>query len=87
MKGHLEIFEHRLKNMVEKLNGIERLDIDQEFLNFEQELGNSIPYYDVKSGSTLADYYASTFTRFIKEKLKSTRMKKLIQPFKINDKS
>ena len=56
--------------MVEKLNGIERLDIDQEFLNLEQELGNTIPYYDVKSGSTLADYYASTFTRFIKDKLK-----------------
>lgn len=70
MKGHLEIFEHRLKNMVTKLPGIERLDIDQEFLNFEQELGNSVPYYDVKSGSTLADYYASTFTQFIKTKLK-----------------
>ena len=70
MKGHLEIFEHRLKNMVTKLPGIERLDIDQEFLNFEQELGKSVPYYDVKSGSTLADYYASTFTQFIKMKLK-----------------
>lgn len=70
MKGHLEIFEHRLKNMVTKLNGIERLDIDQEFQKFEQELGNSVPYYDVKSGSTLADYYASAFTQFIKAKLK-----------------
>lgn len=70
MKGHLEIFEHRLKNMVTKLPGIERLDIGQEFLRFEQELGNSIAYYDVKSGSTLADYYASTFTQFIKAKLK-----------------
>ncbi len=70
MKGHLEIFEHRLKNMVTKLPGIEKLDIDQEFLTFEQELGNSIPFYDVKSGSTLADYYASTFTQFIKTKLK-----------------
>lgn len=70
MKGHLEIFEHRLKNMVTKLPGIEKLNIDQEFLTFEQELGNSIPFYDVKSGSTLADYYASTFTQFIKTKLK-----------------
>ncbi len=70
MKGHLEIFEHRLKNMVTKLPGIEKLDIDQEFLTFEQELGNNIPFYDVKSGSTLADYYASTFTQFIKTKLK-----------------
>lgn len=70
MKGHLEIFEHRLKNMVTKLNGIERLDIDQEFLNFEQALGDTVPFYDVKSGSTLADYYASTFTQFIKAKLK-----------------
>lgn len=71
MKGHLEIFEHRLKNMVSKLPGIERLDLDQEFLCFEQELGASIPFYDVTSGSTLADYYASTFNRFIKAKLKS----------------
>ena len=70
MKGHLEIFEHRLKNMVTKLSGIERLDLDQELLNFEQELGNTIPFYDVKSGSTLADYYASAFTQFIKAKLK-----------------
>ena len=70
MKGHLEIFEHRLKNMVTKLSGIERLDLDQEFLNCEQELGNTIPFYDVKSGSTLADYYASAFTQFIKAKLK-----------------
>ncbi len=70
MKGHLEIFEHRLKNMVAKLPGIERLDLDQAFLQFEQELGNTIAFYDVKSGSTLADYYASTFTQFIKAKLK-----------------
>ena len=56
--------------MATKLPGIERLDIDQEFLRFEQELGNTIAYYDVKSGSTLADYYASVFTQFIKAKLK-----------------
>lgn len=70
MKGHLEIFEHRLKNMVTKLPGIERLDLDKEFLQFEQELGDSIPFYDVKSGCTLADYYASTFTQFVKAKLR-----------------
>lgn len=70
MKGHLEIFEHRLKAMAEKFKGIEALDLDQEFLNYEQELGNSIPYYDVASGVTLADYYSSTFTQFIKAKLK-----------------
>ena len=69
MKGHLEIFEHRLKNMITKLPGIETLDIDQEFSNFEQELGNTIPFYDVKGGSTLADYYATVFTQFIKAKL------------------
>lgn len=70
MKGHLEIFEHRLKAMAEKLAGVEKLDLDQEFLNYEQELGNSIPYYDVASGVTLADYYASTWSRYIKAKLK-----------------
>lgn len=70
MKGHLEIFEHRLKNMAANLPGIEKLDLDQEFLQFEQELGNSVPFYDVKCGSTLADYYASTFIRFVKAKLK-----------------
>ena len=69
MKGHLEIFEHRLKNMVGKLHGIDQLNLDQEFLAFEEALGNTIPFYDVKSGSTLADYYASTFTQFIKAKL------------------
>ena len=52
MKGHLEIFEHRLKNMVTKLPGIEQLDLDKEFLQFEQDLGDSIPFYDVKSGCT-----------------------------------
>lgn len=70
MKGHLEIFEHRLKNAVAKLPNIETLDIDQEFLNYEQALGDTIPFYDVHSGPTLADYYASTFMQFIKSKLK-----------------
>ena len=66
MKGHLEIFEHRLKDMASKLPQTQALNIDEIFLAFEQELGNSIPYYDVHSGSTLADYYASTFMQFVK---------------------
>jgi len=66
MKGHLEIFEHRLKDMASKLPQAQALNIDEIFLAFEQELGNSIPYYDVHSGSTLADYYASTFMQFVK---------------------
>ena len=70
MKGHLEIFEHRLKAMVTKLPCIDTLDIDQAFLEYEQALGDTIAFYDVKSGSTLADYYASTFVQFIKNKLK-----------------
>ncbi len=70
MKGHLEIFEHRLKAMVTKLPSIETLNIDEAFLEYEQALGDTVPYYDVKSGSTLADYYASTFVQFIKNKLK-----------------
>ena len=69
MKGHLEIFEHRLKNMAEKLPNINSIDLDEAFLEIERELGNSIPFYDVKCGSTLADYYASTFMQFIKAKL------------------
>jgi len=70
MKGHLEIFEHRLKDMATKLPNGQNLDIDQTFLEFEQALGVEIPYYDVQSGSTLADYYASSFMQFVKNKLK-----------------
>ena len=70
MKGHLEIFEHRLKDMAQKLPNSQNLDLDQTFLEFEQALGESIPYYDVKCGSTLADYYASNFMQFVKKKLK-----------------
>lgn len=70
MKGHLEIFEHRLKAMAAKLPGSDTLNLDQAFLEYEQALGDTIPFYDVKSGSTLADYYASTFVQFIKAKLK-----------------
>ena len=70
MKGHLEIFEHRLKNMVAKLPRIETIDVDEAFLAYEAALGDTVAYYDVRSGMTLADYYASTFTQFIKDKLK-----------------
>ncbi len=70
MKGHLEIFEHRLKDMAQKLPGSQNLDLDQVFLQFEQALGTEIPYYDVHNGSTLADYYASNFMQFVKNKLK-----------------
>lgn len=69
MKGHLEIFEHRLKSMVAKLPNVERIDLDQAFLDYEAALGESVPFYDVHSGVTLADYYASTFTQFIKARL------------------
>ena len=69
MKGHLEIFEHRLKNMVAKLPHIDHIDLDQAFVDYEAALGASIPFYDVHSGVTLADYYASTFTQFVKERL------------------
>lgn len=69
MKGHLEIFEHRLKSMVAKLPRIEHIDLEQAFLDYEKALGESIPFYDVHSGVTLADYYASTFTQYIKEQL------------------
>lgn len=70
MKGHLEIFENRLKNIVAKLPNVERLDLNVEFLAFEQALGDKVPYYDVTSGPTLADYYASAFTQFIKEQIR-----------------
>lgn len=69
MKGHLEIFEHRLKSMVAKLPHIEHIDLDQAFLDYEAALGETIPFYDVQSGVTLADYYASTFTQYIKERI------------------
>lgn len=43
MKGHLEIFEHRLKDMAQKLPGAQNLDMEQTFLQFEQALGTEIP--------------------------------------------
>ena len=69
MKGHLEIFEHRLKNMAEKLPNIQSINLDDAFLEFEASLGNTLPFYDVNCGSTLADYYTSAFMQFIKTKL------------------
>ena len=44
MKGNLEIFEHRLKDMAQKLPGAQNLDMEQTFLQFEQALGTEIPY-------------------------------------------
>ncbi len=68
MKGHLELFEHRLKQVGEKLPGMEGKDIDAVFAAFEQALGSDeVPFYDVHSGSTLADYYNSQFIRFVKK--------------------
>ena len=65
MKGHLELFEHRLKQVGEKLPGMEGKDIDAVFV---EALGtDEVPFYDVHSGSTLADYYNSQFIRFVKK--------------------
>ena len=68
MKGHLELFEHRLKQVGEKLPGMENKNIDEVFEAFAEALGTEeIPFYDVHSGSTLADYYNSQFIRFVKK--------------------
>ena len=64
MKGHLELFEHRLKQVGEKLPGMEGKDIDAVFDAFGTD---EVPFYDVHSGSTLADYYNSQFIRFVKK--------------------
>ena len=60
MKGHLELFENRLKQVAKGLKGSEAMN----------SLGESIPYYDVHSGVTLADYYNAQFVQFVKAKLK-----------------
>ncbi len=68
MKGHLELFEHRLKQVGEKLPGMEGKNIDDIFDAFVEALGgDEVPFYDVHSGSTLADYYNSQFIRFVKK--------------------
>jgi len=68
MKGHLELFEHRLKQVGEKLPGMEGENIDDIFDAFVEALGSDeVPFYDVHSGSTLADYYNSQFIRFVKK--------------------
>lgn len=68
MKGHLELFEHRLKQVGEKLPGMEGKNIDDIFDAFAEALGSDeVPFYDVHSGSTLADYYNSQFIRFVKK--------------------
>ena len=68
MKGHLELFEHRLKQVGEKLPGMEGKNIDDIFDAFVEAVGSDeVPFYDVHSGSTLADYYNSQFIRFVKK--------------------
>ena len=68
MKGHLELFEHRLKQVGEKLPGMEGKNIDDIFDAFVEALGSDeVPFYAVHSGSTLADYYNSQFIRFVKK--------------------
>ena len=50
MKGHLELFEHRLKQVGEKLPGMEGKDIDAVFDAFVEALGtDEVPFYDVHS--------------------------------------
>lgn len=70
MKGHLELFENRLKQVAKGLKGSEAMDGEALFLAFADVLGESIPYYDVHSGVTLADYYNTQFVQFVKAKLK-----------------
>lgn len=71
MKGHLELFENRLKETGRKLPGADALNVDDVFVAFEAALGSEeVPYYDVKSGPTLADYYHSHFIRFMKKRIK-----------------
>lgn len=68
MKGHLELFENRLKQVGAKLPGMEDKNIDDVFEAFVDALGSDeVPFYDVHSGPTLADYYNSQFIRFVKK--------------------
>ncbi|MFM9413448.1 hypothetical protein ACKQTC_03605 [Peptococcus simiae] len=72
MKGHLELFENRLKAAGAKLPGADQLDMDRVFADFAAALGTeALPFYDVQSGPTLADYYQSHFIRFVKNALKA----------------
>lgn len=69
MKGHLELFANRLKATGEKLPCVSVDEIETLFKEFEEALGSDeVPFYDVHSGSTLADYYQSQFIRFIKKR-------------------
>lgn len=65
MKGHLEIFENRLKEIAKGLLK-DKSAVDSIFLDFEKALGETIAFYDVQSGVTLADYYQSQFIQFVK---------------------
>lgn len=74
MKGHLELFEHRLKATAAKLPGVAPEAVDDLFAAFEDALGGEeVPYYDVQSGPTLADYYQQTFIRFVKKRAKAEK--------------
>ena len=70
MKGHLELFENRLKQVAEGILKDSTLSPDELFSQFEEALGKEIPFYDVHSGVTLADYYQSQFVQFVKRTLK-----------------
>lgn len=72
MKGHLELFEHRLKATAEKLPGVAPDAVDVLFVAFEEALGSDeVPFYDVQSGPTLADYYQQQWIRFVKKRVKA----------------
>ena len=65
MKGHLELFENRLKAQGEKM--YDKKTAEELFIAFADALGtDEVPFYDVSSGITLADYYQGAFVRFIK---------------------
>lgn len=71
MKGNLELFESRLKQAGRALPEMKDGDIDAVFQAFADALGSDeVPFYDVQSGPTLADYYHSQFIRFVKKHAK-----------------
>lgn len=72
MKGHLELFENRLKQVARGLKEAEGKSPESLFLAFSEALGESIPFYDVHSGKTLADYYNGEFVAFVKRLAKES---------------
>lgn len=71
MKGHLELFENRLKQVARGLKEAEGYEPQALFLAFSEALGETVPFYDVHSGKTLADYYNSEFIAFVKRFVKA----------------